>query len=196
MTCKIQAALLAIAVCSAEAQLNTIDIKVGSVISPDQPSVTIEAWAVWDPAQYAFREALFDFLASADAGGFSEPERMLKGPTSDDGYVAPDGDAVTGVLPFQLHFPAANIFADTADPILIWRVTWSTSDFTPRLIDLHTVMSEFILYIDENGNSKSFINGFAEGSGVIQVVPAPGAGACVAGVCLMLFRRRAALGAD
>jgi hypothetical protein len=86
--------------------------------------------------------------------------------------------------------PGGQIFADTSNPILMWRVTWSTSDFTPRMVHLHTATTEFDLYINETGQGMSFINDFIEGSGVLQVVPAPGASALVIGAGTMALRRR------
>lgn len=186
----IQFASLAIFACSARAQLNTIDIVASNIISPAQPSTVVEAWAVWDPDQYAFWKASFNFFASEDSGGFSNPERLLKGPESRDGVVEPGGDAVTDVRPLQLHFPAANIFADTANPILIWRVTWSTSDFSPRFVDLHTSTTEFALFIRDDGLGGSFIDDFTEGSGAIQVVPAPAPAAVLALAAPWMRRRR------
>jgi hypothetical protein len=185
-------ALSLFAACSAQAQLNTIDIKVSNTISPGQPSATVEAWAVWDPDQYAFWKAHFDFYSSPDPGGFSDPERLLRGPGTHDGVVEPDGDAVIGTVALQLHFPAGGIFADTSNPILMWRVTWSTSDFTPRMVDLHTATAEFALFVDDSGNGHSFIDDFVDGSGAIQVVPSPGPAALVMGACLAALRRRRA----
>jgi hypothetical protein len=154
------------------AQFNTFDIRVSNVISPGQPSATVEVWAVWDPDQYAVATVAFSLMGEADPGDFSDPERMLKMAGTEDGDVAPDGDSVLGIIARQLHFDGG-IFADTANPILVWRATWSTLEFTPRSIDLASVTTKFDLYINDAGASDHFLDEFIEGSGVIQVVPAP-----------------------
>jgi hypothetical protein len=156
------------------AQLNSFDIRVSNTISPDQPSAVVEIWAVWDPAMYAFAGAMFDVHAAADPGGFSDPRRMLMGPGSSDGDVQPGGDLVTDIRPFQLQWWQW-WDADTANPILIWYANWSTSDFTPRHIDLSTATTEFGLYINEDGVGETGLGDFSEASGVIQVVPSPAA---------------------
>lgn len=184
-------ALSALVATSAHAQLNTIEFKVSNVISPEQPAATVEAWALWDPAQYAFADAVFDVLAVPDAGGFSDPQRILNGPGTYDGNVAPDGDSVTGIIAGQLHYPAHGIFADLANPILMWKVTWTTDVFTPRIVDVATLTNAFYVYTGPEGHTKNLIGDFVEGNGVIQVVPAPaGFAALLAGAAPALRRRR------
>jgi hypothetical protein len=170
------------------AQLNTFDIVVSSVVSPDHPSTTVEVWTTWDSAQYAFAGALFDMHASNDPGGFSDPMRMLKGPGSADGVVSLDSDLVTGAKPFQFHW-WQNHYADTANPILIWRVTWSTADFTPRAVDLSTVTSMYDLYVNIDGEWNGFLGDFAEGSATIQVVPTPSMAGALAALAAPRRRR-------
>jgi hypothetical protein len=112
-------------------------------------------------------------VATADPGAFSDPERLLKYGGS-DGQVLPDGDTVMGIDSAQLHFPGS-IFADPSNPILIWRVTWSTDDFSSRSIQLATITSLYSLYTDSNGSSQDFIDTVVEGGGVVQVIPSSGA---------------------
>jgi hypothetical protein len=191
--CRIVFASAVLTGASAHAQLNTFDIRVSNTITPDQPSATVEVWAVFDPQYYAFAHAAFDRSATADPGGFSNPERMLDAPESSDGVVDPTGDRVVGIVVRQLHFPG-HLLADSSNPILAWRVTWSTSDFTPRSIDLGTATSVFDLYINKAGVLDHYIDQFTEGSGVIHVVPTPSAAAALLAFATVLSRRRRLIG--
>jgi hypothetical protein len=179
---------------SVQAQLNTFDIRVSNVITPSQPLAVVEVWAVWDPQYYAFASANFDMLAESDSGDFSDPERMLTGPGSMDGIVEPGGDRVLGIRPTQLHYPPPGILADTSNPILAWRVVWSTSDFTPRSTALSTVTSEFDLYINDAGVPDQFIDQFTEGAGVIHVVPSSASAGALLVLAAGRSRRRPGTG--
>jgi hypothetical protein len=155
-------------------QSNTFDIVVSNLVSPEQPSATVEVWASFNPGLYAFAMASFDVLASTDQGRFSDPFLPLKFPSDYEGDIAPDGDSVTGVNAGQIHFWNGGPYADTSNPILIWSVIWSTSKFAPRTIDLGTLTREFWVYEDAGGGGEDFINDFTEGAGMIHVVPGPG----------------------
>jgi hypothetical protein len=162
---------------------------VSGIITPDNPSVTVEVWAYFDPAQYAFAGALFDVVGGSDAGGFSDPHAVLDDTGTDDGLVSGDGDRVMHVIAGQIHFPPADELADTSNPILIWEATWSTDDFSTRQVSLATETSKYHLYIDDLGHSKEFVDELAEAVGQISVVPAPGA-AMALGVMMVASRRR------
>jgi hypothetical protein len=174
---------------TAHAQLNTFEIVVSNPVSPAHPATTIEVWAAWDPAQYAFAAAFFDIIASSDEGGFSDPNGLLNGPGDLDGFITPEGDEVDGMKVSQIHWPG-HIFADLANPILLWQVTWSTADFTPRTVDVQSITTDFDLYIDDSGYAKGFIDEFFEGSATIEVVPAPGSAAMLLFGAALASRRR------
>jgi hypothetical protein len=175
---------------SALGQTNRFELVVSNTISPDQPSATIQLWTTWDPTQYAFAYGGFDLVASHDPGGFTAFGRALKGPGTRDGDLAPDGDSVTGVVSGQLQFDGGGgIFADTANPILVFTATWSTTEFTPRIVDLGTVTKRYELYLDFEGTRESFLDDFAEGAGSIQVVPAPASAALLLVAPLACLRR-------
>jgi hypothetical protein len=160
---------------SALGQTNTFDIVVSNVVGPEQPSATVEVWAAFDPNAYAFCRAAFNVTADADPGAFSAPEGMLKGPGSKDGEVVADGDSVLDIMDWQ--WACHPIYADTANPMLIWRATWSTADFSPRSIGLDTGTLVYDLYPWGHCEGESFLDEFIEGSGLIQVVPAPASAA-------------------
>jgi hypothetical protein len=166
-------------------------ITVSNTVSPQHPSTTIDLWAYFQPDFYAFAGAAFDVLASPDAGDFSDPTIFLTGPGQQTGMIAPDGDSVLGAITGQLQFPDANIFADRANPILHWRVTWTTNDFTARRVDVVTLTRLYGLYLDVWGNSiNAYDETFTEGLGTINVIPAPAPGAPALGVAFAFRRRR------
>lgn len=175
---------------ASHAQTNYFDISVSNIVSPAQPSANIEVWTAWDPAMYAFAYAGFDLIASTDPGGFSNPKHELKGPNTYRGDVSPDGDSVVGIVSGQLQFDGGGgIFADTSNPILVFSVSWSTEDFTPRMVGLTSATTKYTLYLNFEGYSESFLDEFIEGNGVIQVVPSPGAGVALLGLPALLAHR-------
>lgn len=166
---------------------------VSNIISPDQPTATVEVWASFNPGDYSFAGADFDVRAGTDAGGFSDPQAVLATFGTSDGIVSQNGDRVTGVIAGQIQFPLGGYESDTSNPILVWKATWGTSHFSNRTVDLSTLTRRFAVYLDADGNSKGYIgNGFQEGAGSITVVPAPGALTLVAATGLAAGRRRRA----
>lgn len=176
---------------TAHAQVNGYDIVVGGVVSPGSPSTSVQVWADWDSAAgfYAFAAAEYDLLGDA-TGSFSAPTLELP----DLGQFAgtPAGGDVLGVVVGQLHFPTIGAFADTSDPLLVWSGTWSTTDFTPRLVDLTTDTFAYSLYLDATGASGGFLPTVVEGMGRIQVVPAPASLALIGLGVVAALRRRGA----
>jgi hypothetical protein len=158
---------------SALGQANQFEVVISNPVSPDQPSATVEVWAAFSPALYAFAKSRFDMLASADEGGFSDPFLPLEFPGDYAGDIPPNGDSVTGVNAGQVHMWNGP-YADTSNPILIWSATWNTSDFHPRTVSLATTTSEYYVYENAGGGADNFIDHFVEGEGFIEVVPAPG----------------------
>lgn len=55
------------------------------------------------------------------------------------------------------------------NPQDIWRATWSTDDFTPRVVNLPTLTAKFVVFIDEDCNNQSFLDVLAEGAGQIVI---------------------------
>lgn len=176
---------------SATGQVNTFEFVASNVVSPEQPSATIEVWAAFDPSMYAFAKARFDLFASPGSGGFSDPVLRVQGPGDYEGDIPPEGDSVTNVAPYQFVWDNGGPYADPSNPILIWSVTWSTSDFQPRTVALTTKTSEYYLYLDWYGLMDDSLEGFVEGSGAIQVVPSPASAVVLfAAPCMWLRRLR------
>ncbi len=174
---------------SALGQSFNFELVVSNIVSPEQPSATVEVWAAFSPALYAFAKARFDLLASADEGGFSDPVLHLQGPGDYLGDIAPDGDSVLKVAPMQFYWPNGGPYGDTSNPILVWSVTWSTSEFDPRTVSLVTLTSEYYVY-KESGHWDDYIDTFVEGEGSIQVVPGAGTPAVLGLAALAGLRRR------
>src|SRR5262249_44762873 len=144
--------------CPVSAELS-FSFDVSNIVSPDNPSTTVEVWAHFDAGQYAFAGALWDVKAAVDKGGFSDPFTVLNSYGTSDGEVSQDGDMVGHIIAGQLHFPLGEYFADTGNPILVWKAMWSTADFKPRSVDLATATQKYFLYLDDSGLSSDFYDG-------------------------------------
>lgn len=186
-------ALLALAGAAPAVADTGLSFDISNAISPNHPSTTIQVWAYFDKDPYAFAAVDFDVTATHDQGGFSDPFSILHTLGTFNGDVQPDGDSVTHCLPGQIQAPVGEWYAETTNPILVWSVTWSTSDFTPRIIDLSTFTYRYAIYLDYDGNSV-LLDGTTEALGKIKVVPAPGVlapFAAAGGVAFGVRRRRA-----
>ena len=182
------AALGMAAMASATVTPNTYEIRVSNPVSPGMPSTTVEVYADWDSDLfYAFAAAEWS-LRGDMTGDFSGPASAFTDP-GQEGGTPMDGDVVD-IVTGQLQFPAGSIFADTSDPILIWSATWSTTDFTPRTVDLATDTIRYSLYLDDTGLSSDVTSTVLEAAGQIQVIPAPASLALVGLGGLAALRRR------
>ena len=160
----------------------------GAIINAGD-TATVQIWAQFDDNLYAFAGGAFNVNTDDDNGSWSDIARDLKGPGTADG-VAVGGD-VTGIISGQLHFPLAQIFADTSNPIKAWHGTFTTSDLSFRTVNLSTDSSKYSVYTDEAGTSSDFIDSLIEGAGGINVgVPTPGTAALLGLGALAAGRRR------
>ena len=167
---------------------NTYEIRVSNVVSPGQPSTTVEVYAEWDADLfYAFAAAEWS-LRGDTTGDFSGPGSAFTDPGQVGGTPA-SGD-VMDIITGQLQFPSGGFFADTSDPILIWSGTWSTTDFTTRTVDLTTDTGRYSLYLDDTGLSSDVTSTVIEAAGQIEVIPAPASLALVGLGGLVALRRR------
>lgn len=177
-----------VAMASATVTPNTYEIRVSNPVSPGTPSTTVEVYAQWDSDLfYAFAAANWS-LRGDTSGDFSGPASAFSDPGQFDGM--PDSGDVRDIITGQLQFPTGGIFADTSDPILIWSGTWSTSDFTPRFVDLATDTNRYNLYLDDTGLSRDVTATVLEAAGQIQVIPAPASLALLGLGGLAAARRR------
>lgn len=168
-------------------------------------STVITVCAKFDSAEdYAFAAGLFDFVASEgmvtnwsanmriapfDAGG------AVGGP--DEGTLMARG--ARGAKPGQVHFPlpgGGGILGDPSNPAEVWTITYTATDFRERFIDLATItdtgLKGFALYEDAATPTSRRIDAslLMEGSGRIQIIPAPGSIAGVGLAWLVIARRR------
>ena len=167
-------------------------------VSPSSPTTTVEVWATWvDPkVEWVFANADYD-LTAAD-GVFSNPVNVLNGPGSSTGVLG--GNVISGAANSQFHIPQFGLLASRDNPILLATYDWTTTNFTPRTVSLDTSnTTAFIvawwdpqayLIPDPPFPRNLFPWRFTPGSGVINVIPAPGAWLVLALPLLAATRRR------
>jgi hypothetical protein len=145
-------AVVALGAGAAGAQVdNAMQFVVSNRVSDRYSSCTVLVEALWNPLGVQFGGAKFDVFADADPGEFSEPAHLISGPGTTDGVVELDGDSVTGIVSGRLCFPLDPPCdpGPCPNPEAIWVVTWSTADFTPRIVNLSTATSKFFVYVEE-----------------------------------------------
>ena len=152
-------------------------------------TATITIWAAFDENLYAFAGSALDVNTEDPNGSWTDVGVDLSGPGSQDGV--PVGGDVTDIIASQLHFPPGGIFADTANPIMAWHGTFSTTDLSYRNVELSTLTHTFNVYTDETGMVDSFLDSLTEGAAYISVGgPTPGSAATLALGSLVIARRR------
>jgi uncharacterized protein (TIGR03382 family) len=155
----------------------------------DGDTATVEIWAGFDDNLYAFAGGAFAVNTDDAAGSWSDFDRDLTGPGTKGGTA--NGGNVTDIITGQLHFPPANIFADTSNPILAWHGTFTTTDLSFRDVALSTASTKFDIYINDAGVSDQFLDSLVELAGTIGVgVPTPGTAALLGLGALAAGRRR------
>ena len=153
-------------------------------------TATVQIWAGFDDGLYAFAGGALNVNTDDGAGSWSDLTLDLNGPGTTAGVGV--GGNVTGIITGQLHFPLAQIFADTANPIKAWHGTFTTSDLSVHTANLTTDTSKYEVYINKEGTSDSFLDSLIEGAGGIDIgiVPAPGTAALLGLGALAAGRRR------
>lgn len=151
---------------AARAQSTGWDIRVTSPALPGQQGM-IELWAAFPPGDHALAGTRLDVLAAEGAFSNLELVAPFTGPGGNPGTI--NGSAVTGIIAGQLHFPPV-LFADSRNPILVWRAKWNTANFTPRCVEVRTATAQFDVYIDRNQpTQQSRLAGLVEGLSRIPV---------------------------
>ena len=176
------------------AQTNgTYLIQVSGTVSPLSPTVSVEIWAAWDqPAAgaYYWYGGNLDLVASE--GEWSNPVMLLApGPGSNAG--TPMNSTITGIAVTQFVCGSFGcIPPNTSNPYPLIRAEWTTTDFTPRSVQLfsegtmHFVLAESTLH----RTFQLYPSNFTPGSGVINVVPAPAAWPLAGLLLVSPWRRR------
>jgi hypothetical protein len=177
-----------------------IDV-IGGPVSPSNPEVTIRMSAWWDdggdPTWFAFWRGDFDLLGDP-SGGFAGPRLLLvsnppqpQPPNASAG--TPSGGDILGVFVEQNHHQFGP-WANPANPMPLWESEWTTSDFTPRTIDLATSnTTTFDIYCCfpwGTGAPNHTPRAIIPGSAKITVVPAPASAFLALAAALPLVRRR------
>ena len=151
----------------------TFLVQSSNTVSPATPTTTIEVWAAWAGPIPEFMFGAGDYDLVAGEGQFSNPVNVLNGPSSSAGVIT--GNVIAGALNQQLYIPP--FFPGSSEnPILLATYTWTTTDFTPRAVDLRTNnTSVFVVFSSFTGNIiELFPNNFTPGTGAIAVIAASG----------------------
>lgn len=187
-------ALLALAVASPVAlgqlygwEISVADPILGPVTSAFPQSTTITVSAKFDDSvDHAFASGLFDLVGTDPNGpgtaGVNWTANSRITPFdftgTSDGVLT--GTGATGVLPGQLHFPLGGTYGDTMNPVAVWTIDYTATDFSSdRVMPLVTITSPgpkgFWVYESMSGSSSRQIDAgtLMEGSGMIRIVPAP-----------------------
>ncbi len=146
-----------------------------NTVSPSSPITTISIWATWVDPGILFVFGAGDYDLTASDGQFSNPVNVLRGPGSSTGVIA--GNVISGAVNGQLNIPSLPP-TPAINPILLATYDWTTTDFTPRTVNLHTSNTNvftvsFLRYPNPTLYVELYPHEFTPGSGVINVVPAP-----------------------
>ncbi|MEO1277788.1 MAG: hypothetical protein AAFV77_02405 [Planctomycetota bacterium] len=181
------------AVANAQVASNGITIVIEDTELLPGESTKIRMEAYFGPLDYAVAGIATWLFSSAGAQGLSDPLVIspMDGPGTTPGDIGDTG--VRGILAGQLNFPAtAGIYADDSNPISFWEVTYTAPIDVAAPFDvlLESRTSRFDVYVERSSSqSESRLDDFAEGEGVIRVIPAP-AGALVLAAALGMGARR------
>ncbi len=173
---------------------------IGEAVSPSNPSTTIRVSAYFPAHLQGFYGGQFDLVGSDPTGTMSNfllPEPLGPLPPGPHGCF---GLIVFGAVPggYRFSFLQEGIVGclpHPANPLPILEAQWTTTDFTPRIVDLETRNSiQFLVWVDTNGNWIDLIprNEFRHGTAMIQVIPAPAGTLVLLGVTAMCVRRQRA----
>jgi hypothetical protein len=159
--------------CGALAQTNATFVFTSSnTVSPATPTTTIGIWAAWDDPNRGFVFTGAEYDLTTGEGFFTNPVNVLQGPGSTTGVIA--ANVISGGINGQLHIPFL-FFGSQDNPILLATYDWTTTDFSPRDVNLETSnTTNFIVAANATGaTTELFPQAFTPGSGTITVVPAP-----------------------
>lgn len=157
-------------------------------ISGPGDSMELRVYARFGMDKFAFAGGEFGIAATDPYGSFFDAQNWLRGPGWSAGEI--DGPSVTGIVVGQEHDPLHGVFANEADPILVWTGRFTTTDWSYHTIQFSTSTSTFDIFVNPAGDRRSKLKGFHEGENDGWVgVPAPGA-AWMAAFGLLLGSRR------
>ncbi|MFI4881929.1 MAG: PEP-CTERM sorting domain-containing protein [Phycisphaerales bacterium JB064] len=168
-------------------EISVDDPTLGPLGSGFPQSTTITVSAKFDDSvDFAFATGLFDLVAADPLGpgvaGVNWTANGLLTPFdfsgTSDGVLT--GTGAMGVQPGQLHAPFAGSIGVSANPVAVWTIDYTATDFSlDRVIPLDTVTDPgskgFWVYSSAAGSGSRQIDvgSLMEGAGMIRVVPAP-----------------------
>lgn len=165
------------------------------IASPQSPTVTVNIAASFQPSMYAFCEAgFFDITASDGALAIVDfPLGTAQGWIPPGTYGSTIGNKIIGTGAWQFHSPFPGPPASTANPVVIIVVEWTTTDFTPRSVDVSLTSLDFFgVYTSPTNYTPSYIDPALVEliSGSITVIPAPATLAILVPALAVAGRRR------
>ena len=167
-------------------------IESSNIVTPSQPTTTIEVWAWFDDPNRRLAFAQGNFDLRSQEGEFTDPRVAPAGRYSFGGTAGQaQGNLVTGVDVFQL-WGFLGLFPNEANPFMIWSVDWTTTDFTPRQVSLETEStSSFMVGLIQTGErTQWYPQQFVPGTGMIEVVPSLASAMPLVVLGAMVLRRR------
>jgi hypothetical protein len=158
-------------------------------VSLGAPFTTIGVWAAWDDPENQLQFSGGDYDLTANEGEFFNAVNVRLGPGSSTGVIV--GNMVFGAVNGGTLLPNMPPPPGVQSPTLLATYDWTTTDFTPRTVDLWTSNTTAFILGDwrTGGFIELFPNNFTPGSGIITVVPAPAAWVAIA-LPLVARRRR------
>jgi len=168
-------------------------IEVSNPVSPTSPTTTLSVYAAWDqpaPGDFVFGAGGYDL--AADDGLFTGIEPILGLCNNNAGCGQIRGNRIDGMVTGQLHIPPLNIFGNPDNPIHLFNIEWTATNFTPRTVGVVTEnTSHFNLVPGPGGKSINLASMLTPGAASIVVTPAPGVFVVVgAGAVFAVSRRR------
>jgi len=177
----------------ASAQTMTYSWSVGDtgnnngIIEPGE-SALLTLSAAMDPGAVGFAGSIYDITGVAfwDTGTVDSYENLVDSLSTGPGTLMGNND-IQGIEAFQLP-PFFNPAFDASNPIAIYAITWTPSDYTARTVevaDANHLNND--VYTDDFGSSTGY-QGIA-GAARFNVVPAP-ASLALLGLGGLVARRR------
>jgi len=151
--------------------------------------ITVELWGWFDPISGADLFASANFDINAGDGDWISSTVHLTGPGSSQGII--QGNSVTGISAAQLHNPAAGIFGNPDNPILLWTGEWWSTSGGGRTTALDTTRTTNFSLFDQQGNiTQMYPGSFTPGRGSLVNWPSPSTAVTLSGFLWLTLRRR------
>lgn len=175
---------------SAQTIQGGFELRVSNVVSPSQPTATVEVWAWFDNVpgvSELFASGNYDLVAGE--GLWSNVTYWLNAPDPPPHLVV--GSRINNLIAGQLHLPPVNIFGNPSNPVLVLSTNWTTTDFTNRGVLVETANTSFFNVYNQHGvQTLLWPSGYSPGSAAIAIVPAPPVMVVVTGFAILAGRRR------